>query len=135
MKKLLSIGFIITSMIFVASSVEAAPPKKVRTIKPKYTKVNNVVRTYKYTKTVLLRGVKYLDTYQVTVFRSGITKSKLISHVKVNSRKNNKHKAVKITYKTSIVWQGGKKYRVTYKITKLPNGRTTSQIVSKIRVR
>ncbi len=147
MKKLLSIAFIMVSTMFVVSSANAQTWKNQRNTRAnqqnnqRYEQNNRqFIRTYTETKTVYVRGKQYLETYQVQVFRNGRTNSKLISRVEVknrrgNNRDHNKYDDGKVSYKTSTIWQNGRKYKVTYKITKFRNGRTTSQIVSRSHVR
>jgi hypothetical protein len=144
MKKLLSIAFVITSMMFVASSANAQTRNNQRNTRADqqnnqtYHQNNRgVVRTYTETKNVRIRNKHYVETYQVQVFRNGKTTSKLISRVEVNNRRGNDNRdqrGVKTSYQTKTIWENGKKYKVTYKITKLSNGRTTSTIVKKVRV-
>ena len=38
-------------------------------------------------------------------------------------------------YVTRMMWQGRRLYRVTYRITRMCDGRTYSQIVSRVRIR
>jgi hypothetical protein len=143
MKKLLSIAFVLVSIMFVASSADAQNrnnqrnPRVDQPTNQTYNQNNRqVVRTYTETKTVYVRGKQYLETYQVQVFRNGRTTSKLISRVEVKNRRgNNKYDNGKVSYKTATIWENGRKYKVKYKITKYRNGRTTSQVVSKIPVR
>lgn len=136
MKKLLSIAFVFTSMMFVASTANAQTWNNQRNTRSNQTYNNRqVVRTYNQTKTVTVRGKQYIETYQVQVFRNGRTTSKLISRVEVKNRRGNNRndRAVKTSYQTKTIWENGRKYKVTYKITKFGNGRTTSQIVKKVR--
>lgn len=143
MKKLLSIAFVMVSMMFVASTADAQNrnnqrnPRAEQTNNQRYEQNNRgFVRTYTETKTVYVRGKQYLETYQVQVFRNGRTTSKLISRVEVKNRhRNNRYDDAKVSYKTSTIWENGRKYKVTYEIKKFRNGRSTSQIVSKVPVR
>ena len=41
---------------------------------------------------------------------------------------------VRIVTRTRIVWRYGRRYRETYRITYLPNGRTRTQVVSRVRL-
>ena len=41
---------------------------------------------------------------------------------------------VRIVTRTRIVWRSGRRYRETYRITYLPNGRTRTQVISRVRL-
>ncbi|MEQ1765272.1 MAG: hypothetical protein ABL984_19240 [Pyrinomonadaceae bacterium] len=41
---------------------------------------------------------------------------------------------VRTVTRTRIVWRSGRQYRETYRITYLPNGRTRTQVVSRVRL-
>jgi hypothetical protein len=41
---------------------------------------------------------------------------------------------VRIVTRTRIVWRSGRQYRETYRITYLPNGRTRTQVISRVRL-
>lgn len=135
MKKLLSIAFVMVSMVFITSSADAQNRNNQRNNRGNQS-YGQVVRTYNQTKTVRVRGKQYIETYQIQVFRNGRTTSKLISRVEVKNRRGNDNRnnnVVKTSYQTKTIWENGRKYRVTYEITKYRNGRTTSQIVKKVR--
>ncbi len=136
MKKLLSIAFVMVSMMFITSSADAQNRNNQRNNQRNDQNNRQSVRTYTETKTVYVRGKQYLETYQIQVFRNGRTTSKLISRVEVKNRRGNDNRnnnVVKTSYQTKTIWENGRKYRVTYEITKYRNGRTTSQIVKKVR--
>ncbi|MDI1243350.1 MAG: hypothetical protein PSX80_15660 [bacterium] len=40
----------------------------------------------------------------------------------------------RIVTRTRIVWRYGRRYRETYRITYLPNGRTGTQVISRVRL-
>ena len=41
---------------------------------------------------------------------------------------------VRVVTRTRIVWRYGRRYRETYRITYLPNGRTRTQVISRVRL-
>ena len=41
---------------------------------------------------------------------------------------------VRTVTRTRIVWRSGRRYRETYRITYLPNGRTRIQVISRVRL-
>ncbi len=138
MKKLLSIAFVMGALIFVCSSNANAQTYR-NNQRVNQTKNNRGVRTYTQTKIVRIRGQQYRETYQVKVRPNGKTTSKLISRVQINNRNDrynngrNNQQVVRTYYQTRTIRENGRNYRVTYKITQYRNGRTQSQIVSKVR--
>jgi hypothetical protein len=111
MKKLLSIAFIMLSMIFVTTSVEAAPAKNSTNINstiklPKDNKI--IVDAYTYTKTIWLYGRKYLNVYEVQFFQNGATKTQLINSINLSNRFHHRHR----DFQSGGIWKNGRKYRV-----------------------
>lgn len=41
---------------------------------------------------------------------------------------------VRTVTRTRIVWRSGRRYRETYRITYLPNGRTRTKVISRVRL-
>ena len=142
MKKLLSITFVMAAMMFVTSSADAqtwrnGPNKRAGQQKQKQNQGNVVVRTHTETKMVRLNGKFFRETYEIKTYRNGRTVSKLISRVEVRNRRGNRpsgQQAVKTYYVTDTIREGGRNYRVTFKITEHRNGEIDTDIVSKVRV-
>jgi hypothetical protein len=138
MKKLLSIAFIFAGLMFVGT-VTSADAQTWRN--QRGTRANQNVRTYTQTRVVWRDGRQYRETYRVQVLRNGRTRSTLISRVPVNNRRNDRRidrrddrRGVQTTYQTRIVRENGRRYRVTYKVTRLRNGRTQTQVVRRERI-
>ena len=135
MKKLLSIAFLLAGMMFVGS-VTSADAQTWRN--QRGDRANQNVRTYTQTKVVIRNGRQYRETYRVQVLRNGRTRSTLISRVPVNNRRNDRRDdrrdSARTSYQTRIVSQNGRRYRVTYKVTRLRNGRTQTQVVRRERI-
>jgi hypothetical protein len=137
MKKLLSVAFIMLSMIFVSLSVDAAPVKKLPDMNAKTKIAKNervIIDTYRESKIIWLFGKKYLNVYRVNVFQNGATNRQLINSVNLSNRFYQKQGRVKTNYKTKIIWKNGRQYRVTKKITKFRNGGQKKQLINKVRL-
>ena len=139
MRKFLSIAFVITAFVFAASA--SANAQTWRNQRNQQVRQNQRgVRTYNQTKTVWINGRQYRETYQVKVRPNGKTTSKLISRVQINNgryngRNNSYNQRVARTYyKTDVIRENGRRYRITYKVTQYQNGRTSSQIVKRQRI-
>lgn len=143
MKKLLSLAFMMAFTFLVASTADAQTYRngqnRVENNKQYQNRNNRGVQTHTETKIVRIRGQQYRETYEIKQFPNGRTTSKLISRVQINNRINNRPNDRRATtntfYETKIVRENGRRFRVTYKITQFRNGRTSTEIVSKVRVK
>lgn len=143
MKKFLSIAFVMAFSFLVVSTADAQTYRNGQNRGENDRQYQNRerrgVHTYTETKIVRIRGQQYRETYEIKQFPNGRTTSKLIRRVQINNRSNNRSNDRRAShntyYETKIIRENGRRYRVTYKITEFRNGRTYTEIVSKVQVR
>ncbi|NNE99900.1 MAG: hypothetical protein HKN25_12840 [Pyrinomonadaceae bacterium] len=100
MKKLLTLTFVISALLLGAMSVSA--------------------QSYKYKKTKAVKGVKYNNNGYY---------NRNNRHYNRNNGYYNRRVAYTF-YKTKIKWKYGRKYKHTYKVTVLRNGRKIVKLVN-----
>ncbi|MFV0389469.1 MAG: hypothetical protein ACK5NT_12020 [Pyrinomonadaceae bacterium] len=97
-------------------------------------RITNSYSVRSETETVWINGKPYIETYQIKTLRNGRTTSKLINRQELrapfrNAKFRNRNSQSRFEYAT--VWENGRKYRVTYRITSSRNGRTHSEVIDR----
>ena len=118
MRKFLIIAFVAASFVFVVPAAEA------KTIRENVTNIavnNEPQRRYGQTRrTQRNRRIEQNRRYE--------------RNRRYNARYNNRNR-VRVAYRSRIVRRGYAVYRETYQIRYLPNGRTLTRLVSRVRLR
>ncbi len=160
MKKLLTLTFTILALLLSSTALQAQNYKKYKHKKRNkniYSQNNGTYYNTEYrnngyrkghynrrgvyvfykTKYKWYSGRKYKLTYKIKVFPNGRKKKKLIKVQKVRNHNyyTNYGYGVKTYYRSHTIYQGWKRYRVTYKIKRFPNGRIKRKLVKKVRLR
>lgn len=109
MKKFLTIGFVLASMVFAVPVAEAkdssANSFNTETVQQRrgqrrdnrnrrnndYRRSNRRVRTYYQTRYVWRGRHRYRETYRITVFRNGRRQVSLVRRVRVNDRRDRRN--------------------------------------------
>lgn len=102
-------------------------------------KGKGIVKTYTETKITQVGKKLYREIYEIKVFKNGKTTSKLISRVEVKKRQGRKgnqfpQQSINTYFHTATIWENGREYRVTYKITEYRNGNVDSEIIKRVRI-
>ncbi len=93
------------------------------------------VRVVNQTRTVRRGRQLYRETYQIRYLPNGRTQTRLISRVRINNQPRYNNNRTRVVNQTRIVRVGRQRYRETIQIRYLPNGRTQTRVINRVRIR
>ncbi len=156
MKKLFTLTFTILTLLLSNVAIQAQHYKKHKKRNNAYGQYNQThynktgyrnghynrkgVYVFYKTKYKWRYGQKYKNTYKIKIYPGGHRKVKLVKTQRVNNHyynngyNNGYGYGVKTYYRSHIVYRGWKRYKVTYKIKRYPNGRIKRKLIRKKRL-